>query len=106
MAGSGRLHNVPQSPWDGSSDRRRFSSMGMTRFWHPQLMWCGPGGIGTRHSNSWFERHHQKPFLVALPDRKGGKLRARLASCALRRRPLCGFDRLAQRAGYATCPIS
>ena len=52
-------------------------SMGMSRFWHPDMMWYGPCGIGTARGIAGFEQHHQKPFLTALPDRKGGHHRAR-----------------------------
>lgn len=63
-------------------DRNDLKSMGMTRFWHPQMMWYGPCGIGTTRAISGFERHHQKPFLTALPDRKGGHHRVRLGEGA------------------------
>lgn len=67
----------------GRYDRNDLKSMGMTRFWHPQMMWYGPCGIGTTRSIAGFERHHQAPFLAAIPDRKGGHHRARLAEGAL-----------------------
>lgn len=63
----------------GRYNRQDLQSMGMARYWHPQMMWYGPGGIGTCRSIEGFERHHQKPFLVALPDRKGGHHRTRFA---------------------------
>lgn len=66
----------------GSYDRRDLKSMGMARFWHPDMMWYGPGGIGTSRSIAGFEQHHQRPFLTALPDRKGGHHRARFAEGA------------------------
>ena len=52
-------------------------SMGMTAFWQPNMMWYGPAGIGSSRGIGGFERHHQKPFLTAFPDRKGGNHRAR-----------------------------
>lgn len=63
----------------GRYDRSDLKSMGMTRFWHPDMMWYGPCGIGTTRSIGGFERHHQAPFLSAIPDRKGGHHRTRLA---------------------------
>lgn len=63
----------------GRYDRSNLQSMGMSAFWHPQMMWYGPGGIGSSRAIAGFERHHQKPFLTALPDRKGGHHRARFA---------------------------
>ncbi len=61
----------------GRYDQADLKSMGMARFWHPNMMWYGPCGIGTARAISGFEQHHQKPFLSALPDRKGGNHRAR-----------------------------
>jgi hypothetical protein len=61
----------------GRYDQINLESMGMSRFWHPQMMWYGPCGIGTTRAMAGFERHHQQPFLGALPDRKGGNHRAR-----------------------------
>lgn len=61
----------------GRYDQSDLESMGMARFWHPDMMWYGPCGIGTARAIAGFERHHQKPFLTALPDRKGGNHRAR-----------------------------
>lgn len=63
-------------------DKTDLKSMGMTRFWHPDMMWYGPGGIGTSRAISGFEEHHQKPFLAAIPDRKGGNHRARFGEGA------------------------
>ena len=65
-----------------SYDKTDLKSMGMARFWHPDMMWYGPGGIGTSRAISGFEKHHQKPFLAAIPDRKGGNHRARFGEGA------------------------
>ena len=63
-------------------DQANLKSMGMASHWHPDMMWYGPGGIGSSRAISGFERHHQAPFLHAFPDRKGGKHRARFAEGA------------------------
>ena len=60
-------------------DGKTLSSMGMERFWHPNMMWYGPCGIGTSRAVSGFQRHHQAPFLHAFPDRKGVGHRCRIA---------------------------
>lgn len=60
-------------------DGVNLASMGMERFWHPNMMWYGPCGIGTTRGVDGFQRHHQKPFLHAFPDRKGMGHRARFA---------------------------
>ena len=43
--------------------------MEMDRFWHPNMHWYGPTGIGTSRGISGFRRQHQIPFLSAMPDR-------------------------------------
>ena len=63
-------------------DKTDLKSMGMSRHWHPAMMWYGPGGIGTSRGIGGFERHHQAPFLHAFPDRKGGTHRSRIAEGA------------------------
>ncbi len=44
--------------------------MGMEQYWHPKMMWYGPGGIGSMRRLSGFRNWHQIPFLKAMPDRK------------------------------------
>lgn len=61
----------------GRYDQKDLRSMGMDRFWRPDMMWYGPCGIGTSRGIDGFQVHHQRPFLVAFPDRKGGHHRAR-----------------------------
>ncbi len=63
-------------------DQANLKSMGMRAHWHEEMMWYGPGGIGTSRGLGGFERHHQRPFLHAFPDRKGGNHRARIAEGA------------------------
>jgi predicted ester cyclase len=57
-------------------------SMGMHAHWSAEMMWYGPAGIGSMRGVDGFQQHHQKPFLVAFPDRKGGNHRARIAEGA------------------------
>ena len=63
-------------------DGVNLDSMGMPRFWHPEMMWYGPCGIGSTRGIAGFQRHHQQPFLSAFPDRRGAGHRARLAEGA------------------------
>lgn len=51
-------------------DEDDLSSMGMRRFFHPNLKWYGPGGINACLSLDEFETFHQRPWLTAFPDRK------------------------------------
>ncbi len=46
-------------------------AMQLERYWHPNLSWYGPSGIGTARGIDGFRRHHQIPFLNAMPDRSG-----------------------------------
>lgn len=57
-------------------------SMGMHAHWSAEMMWYGPVGIGSMRRVEGFQAHHQKPFLVAFPDRQGGNHRARIAEGA------------------------
>lgn len=50
-------------------DRAGKQSMGMRRFWHEDMHWYGPAGIGTTRSLTEFEDYHQLPWLRAFPDR-------------------------------------
>ena len=63
-------------------DRQTLESMGMTRFWHPQMMWFGPAGIGSSRRLKGFEDVHQRAFLTAFPDRIGGDHKARIGDGA------------------------
>ena len=55
-------------------DQSDLKSMGMADYFHPNLKWYGPGGIGACLSFKEFEDLHQRPWLVAFPDRKVGDL--------------------------------
>jgi predicted ester cyclase len=41
-------------------------------YWHPDMLWYGPGGIGSTYRWEGFVKDHRAPFLSAFPDRKGG----------------------------------
>lgn len=52
-----------------------FTSAGQTGddgYWHDDMLWYGPGGIGSNYRWSGFEKDHRAPFLTAFPDRVGG----------------------------------
>lgn len=48
-------------------------AMEMPRYWHPKMNWYGPAGIGSARGIDGFRRHHQIPFLKAMPDRGQNK---------------------------------
>jgi predicted ester cyclase len=51
-------------------DKEQLGSMGVAAFFHPNVKWYGPGGIGACLSLSEFENRHQVPWLDAYPDRQ------------------------------------
>lgn len=53
-----------------SFDQADLSSMGMAHYFHPNLKWYGPGGIGACLSLAEFQELHQQPWLTAFPTRK------------------------------------
>lgn len=44
-------------------------AMQLDRYWHPQMNWYGPAGIGTARRIAGFRHWHQIPFLKGMPDR-------------------------------------
>ena len=58
------LAHMKRHPGEGGPE-----VMEMERFWHPRMSWYGPAGIGTGRGIAGFRRHHQIPFLRAMPDR-------------------------------------
>ena len=63
----------------GTFDKSDLRSMDMRTCWHPEMMWYGPGGIGTARRVEGFQKYHQAPFLEAFPDRRGGGHISRIA---------------------------
>jgi len=56
-------------------DPQTFQSKGQTGangYWHDDMLWYGPGGIGANYRWSGFEKDHRAAFLTAFPDRVGG----------------------------------
>lgn len=56
-------------------DPKSFGSTGQTGtmgYWHEDMMWYGPAGIGSNFRWEGFVKDHREPFLRAFPDRKGG----------------------------------
>jgi hypothetical protein len=60
-------------------NEEELGSMGMADYFHPQVKWYGPGGIGACLSFREFEEFHQQPWLRAYPDRKVQDLDALIA---------------------------
>ncbi len=56
-------------------DPKTFSSTSQTGqggYWHEDMMWYGPAGIGSNFRWEGFVKDHRESFLQAFPDRKGG----------------------------------
>ena len=62
-----------------SFDGKNFGGMSLEKYWHHQMMWYGPAGIGSSQGIDGFQAYHQIPFLIAFPDRKGGNHDVRFA---------------------------
>ena len=65
------LDHIRKFIFDGLNhyDQADLKSMGMADFFHPQVKWYGPGGIGACLNFNEFETLHQQPWLKAFPDR-------------------------------------
>ncbi len=66
------LDHIRRFIFDGlnSYDQSELESMGMADFFHPDIQWYGPGGVGACLSLKEFEELHQQPWLHAYPDRQ------------------------------------
>lgn len=56
-------------------DDETFASRNQTGdggYWHEDMLWYGPGGIGSNYRWEGFVKDHREAFLRAFPDRKGG----------------------------------
>jgi predicted ester cyclase len=53
------------------------SQTGEGGYWHRDMLWYGPGGVGANFTYPGFQRDHRIPFLTAFPDRIGGNHFAR-----------------------------
>ena len=60
---------------DGSD----LASMGMSRFWHEDMVWHGPWGVGSYRGYEEFQDHAQGPSVRSFPNRRGGFHQARIA---------------------------
>jgi predicted ester cyclase len=50
--------------------------------WADDMLWWGPGGVGSNYRWEGFMRDHREPFLTAFPDRKGGNHYCRIGDGA------------------------
>ena len=75
------LEHIRRFIFDGLNayDESNLESMGMADYFHPEVQWYGPGGIGACLSFREFETLHQAPWLRAFPDRSVQDLDALIA---------------------------
>lgn len=75
------LDHIRRFIFDGLNafDQDDLKSMGMADYFHPDVRWYGPAGIGACLSFKEFEDLHQVPWLVAYPDRQVQDLDALIA---------------------------
>ena len=78
------LEHIRRFIFDGLNayDQTELKSMGMADFFHPNVRWYGPAGIGACLSLKEFEDMHQQPWLAAYPDRQVQDLDAPFAEGA------------------------
>jgi hypothetical protein len=55
------------------------ASMGMAAYWHDDMVWHGPWGVGSSHGFQEFQEYAQGPSVRSFPDRRGGFHHARFA---------------------------
>lgn len=62
----GDLHVFDPTTFDSKDQTGKYG------YWHPDMLWYGPGGIGSNYRWDGFVQDHRESFLRAFPDRKGG----------------------------------
>ncbi len=75
------LEHIRRFIFDGLNryDQSKLESMGIAAYFHPDVHWYGPGGIGACMSLKEFEDKHQEHWLRAFPDRRVQDLDALIA---------------------------
>lgn len=54
---------------DAADARTSYLASSQQQFWHPQMMWYGPAGIGTARGWQNYVDYHAVPWITAFPDR-------------------------------------
>lgn len=89
-----------------SYDQSELESMGMADFFHPQVQWYGPGGIGACDGLKEFEDYHQSHWLHAYPDRAVQDLDALIAEGAFSGGPGWAGVKATHTGEYLDCPAT
>ena len=102
------LNHIRRFIFDGlnSFDQSELASMGMADFFHPDVQWYGPGGIGACLSLKEFEDFHQQPWLLAFPDRQVQNLDALFAEGNYSGAPGWAGVKATHTGQYLDCPAT
>ncbi len=102
------LEHIRRFIFDGlnSYDQDDLTSMGMADYFHPEVKWYGPGGIGACLSFKEFEDLHQQPWLIAYPDRSVQNLDALFAEGAYSGAPGWAGVKATHTGPYLDCPAT
>ena len=102
------LDHIRSFIFDGLNqyDQSELESMGMADYFHSNVQWYGPGGIGACLSLKEFEDYHQKPWLVAYPDRKVGNIDALIAEGNYSGAAGWGDVQATHTGPYLNCPAT
>jgi len=102
------LTHIRQFIFEGLNvfDESDLKSMGMADYFHPNIKWYGPGGIGACLSFKEFEDLHQKPWLVAYPDRQVQNLNALIAEGNYSGGPGWAGVKATHAGQYLDCPAT
>ena len=102
------LDHIRRFIFDGlnSYDQSALESMGMADYFHPDVQWYGPGGIGACLSFKEFEKFHQQPWLHAYPDRQVQNLDALFAEGCYSGAPGWAGVKATHTGQYLDCPAT
>jgi len=102
------LDHIRQFIFEGlnSYDQSNLKSMGMADYFHPDVKWYGPGGIGACLSFNEFEIFHQQPWLIAYPDRQVQNLDALIAEGNYSGGPGWAGVKATHTGQYLDCPAT
>ncbi len=87
-------------------------SQGLERYWHTDMVWHGPLGMGSAYGMDEFKKDAQGPSVNAFPDRKGVGHQARIADglyaastgwpslVGTNKRSIFGFEPIHKRIGW------
>ena len=102
------LDHIRRFIFDGLNnyDQSELESMGMADFFHPDVQWYGPGGIGACLNLKEFETLHQQPWLHAFPDRAVQNLDALFAEGDYSGAPGWAGVKATHTGQYLDCPAT